>query len=67
MSSPASGAGPGDRGFQLLITKALEFYLRHKPEIDNTLTSLVIEALMALVGEIGPGGEITDLNDPGPE
>ena len=67
MSIPASGAGPGDRGFQLIIDKALKFYLRHKEEIDNNLSSLLIEALMTLVGAIGPGGEITVMNDPGPE
>jgi len=67
MSMPPSGAGPGDRGFQLLITKAMEFYLRHKTEIDNTLDSLIIEAIMVIVGAVAPGGDIAELNDPGPE
>jgi hypothetical protein len=67
MSIPASGAGPGDRFFATIIEKAIEFYLRHKAEIDNNLTSLMVEALMTLAGGLGPGGEITVMNDPGPE
>lgn len=67
MSIPASGAGPGDRQFQRLITQAVEFYLRHKAEIDNNLTSLLIDALMELALAIGTGGTITNMNDIGPE
>lgn len=67
MSIPPSAAGPGDRQFANLIRIAIKFYLRHKEEIDNTLSTLMIDALMTIVGGLGTDGEITELNIPGPQ
>lgn len=67
MPIPASGAGPGDRFFVTLAKQFTKFYLRHKTEIDNNLSALLIDALMAIVGAAAPGGEISDMNIPGPE
>lgn len=67
MPIPASGAGPGDRFFATLAKQLARFYLRHKAEIDNNLSSLLIEALMSIVTASAPGGEISDMNIPGPE
>jgi hypothetical protein len=67
MPIPASGAGPGDRFFTTLAKQFTRFYLRHKTEIDNNLSSLLIDALMSIVTANTPGGEISDMNVPGPE
>ena len=59
--------GPGDRYFETLVRQLTRFYLRHKNEIDSTLTQLVISAMADLVAAIAPGGEIDQLNKPGPQ
>lgn len=62
MADPDLNAG--DRGFANLLEIALEFYLRHKTNIDDSLDTLVVAAIMELVENLPA---ILALNKPGPQ
>jgi len=54
----------GDRYFSTLLRLALEFYLRHKTNIDNSIDSALQTLIMQLVDALP---DIIALNPPGPQ
>ena len=58
---------PGDREFFNLIIAAITFYLRHKANIDDSLSPALVAAMTTLVNASAPGQILHDLNKPGPQ